>query len=399
MYDGMFKSIQEPDFVTKTASRSSLQRAADIASRGGMGLGLGVAGAGLGGLGGLLAAGGHEVFVNENPLLEKSLLKLKSFGGPNGGSVGIFEPGSVKTYGSSGRVSYRDFKDVLNADRLAKIRNLTAAGGIGGGLAGVLAGARGGLPAITKQNLAKTLAYGIPLGALGLAAGGAGGHLAGQLVEGPLSLGNMSHALEEGGVKITGNSLKNLKSIGDLGPTGKILQGLGAGAGLGGGIGLGASLARGDVIKRLAADARGTAKSFRAAPAASSLKSLAVGAPLALAGAGLGGLAGNLSAHGLEAYLHPETFEGTGAALEKALAKPGVLYKKPLLDFFVPKAYEIGKPTIKALTYGGAGLGALAGLGGAARLTRGSVPASTIAPSTSNYGMNLLRKIISRGRA
>lgn len=397
MYDGMFKSILEPEYTTKTASRSSLQRAADIASRGGMGLGLGVAGAGLGGLGGLLAAGGHEVFVSENPLLEKSLLKLKGFGGPGGGSVGFFEPGSAKTY-SSGRIRYRDFKDVLNPDRLAKIRNLTAAGGVGGGLAGVLAGARGGLPAITKQNLAKTLAYGLPLGALGLAAGGVGGHLAGQLAEGPLSLGNMSHAIEEGGVKITKAGLKNLKSIGDLGPTGKILQGLGAGAGLGGGIGLGASLARGNVIKRLAADARGTAKGFRAAPVASSLKSLAVGAPLALAGAGLGGLAGNLSAHGLEAYLHPETFEGMGSAIEKATNNPTALYKKPLLDFFVPKSYGIGKPTINALTYGGAGLGALAGLGGAARLTRGSVPASTIAPATSNYGMNLLRKIISRGR-
>ena len=397
MYHKVAHNMHEAHRLTKLADTQQLRRAADIASRGGMGLGLGIAGAGLGGLGGLLAAGGHEVFVNENPLLEKSLLKLKGFSGLGGSaSVGLYEPGGVS---SGGR--YRDFKEVLSPERLTKLRDFAVAGGAGGGAAGVLAGARSGLPAISRQTLAKTLAYGLPLGALGLAAGGAGGHLAGQLLEGQLSLGNIAHAIEDGGVRITADKIKALQHIADAGPNTKILQSLGAGAGLGGGIGLGASLARGNIISRIAGDARNTAKSFRAAPVSSSLASLAVGAPLALAGAGVGGLMGNLSAHGLEAYLHPETFDNIGSKVEAALAKPAVLYKKPMLDYFVPKSYGIGKPVISALTYGGAGAGALAGLAGAARLTRGPVPSAAVAPvapTAVESAISLLRKAISRAR-
>ena len=117
-----------------------------------------------------------------------------------------------------------------------------------------------------------------------------------------------------------------------------------------------------------------------------------------------------MSAHGLEAYLHPETFDDLGAKLEKATEGPAKLVKQlakrktPLLEAFVPKSYEIGRPTIKALTLGGAGAGGLAGLLASTRLTRGAVPEPTLMQSTTSSGRDLLKKIISgarlaRGRA
>ena len=363
MYQGMFSAVLDNGPMVKSASRytKDLRATADLATKGGLGLGLGIAGAGLGGLGGLLAAGGHEVFINENPLLDKDQLKLKGFGGGRGLEFGVYEPGSMRTY-RSGRVGYRDMKDLLSPERMTKLRDLAAVGGAGGGLAGMLAGARGGIPSITRKNVAKAVALGVPLGALGLAAGTAGGNLAGQLLEGPVSFKNMGSVIEDGGLRITKGTIKSLDQLGTTKSTGKLLQALGGGAGLGGGLGVAASLSKGNLGGRLAADMRSTAKGFKTAPISSSLKALAAGVPLGLAGAGLGGLAGNASAHGLEAYLHPETFDEIGSKVEKALANPRVLNKKPLLDFFVPKSYEIGRPTVSALTYGGAGLGGLAGL-------------------------------------
>lgn len=418
MYIGIFNDYlgDTPLFKYGAADSSAAKRISELAARGGLGLGLGVAGAGIGGLGGLLAAGGHEVFTSENPFYDKAALKLKG----KLDTVGLYEPTRAKLRADGSFIFGRGFKDILNVERLAKLRDVAGIGMAGGGAAGLIAGSRMSAPTVSRKTVAKALALGVPLGALGLAVGGIGGNLAGQALEGPLNYKTFDSLAQDiveagkrkGGLKINDDMLKAVKLRGGAsgiltgGPTTKMLSGLGAGAGLGAGLGLGGSLASG----KFKGDISKTIKAIKAKPSSSALKALALGLPLGAAGVGLGGLAGNLSAHGLEAYLHPETFDELGTKVEKLTESPAktikrlAKWKTPLLDAFVPKSYEIGRPTVKALTLGGAGAGGLASLLASARLTRGAVPEPTLVQSTTGSGRDLLKKIISgarlaRGRA